>query len=96
MLKPTHNPGFEPNFVSCECVSESDHAAGEGAGSVLGGVGQLFLLIGLVGECVQRHGAAVAAEGATAERFTTAARLQGHGATGRLVLLRLVHLQPPS
>lgn len=86
------------NSNKCVFVCESDHAAAEGAGSGMDVIGQLVLLIRLRSECVQRHGAAVAAEGATAQRFTTAARLQSHRAIHRrhLVLLRLVHLQPAS
>lgn len=53
--------------------TESDHTAAEGTGSGLGLIAQLFLVLRLCSECVQGHRASVAAEGATAQRFTATA-----------------------
>lgn len=58
--------------------------------------GKYVLLLCLSGERVQGHGAAVAAEGATAQGFPAAARPQSHGVTGDLGVLLLVHLQSVS
>lgn len=74
--------------------TESDHTAAEGTGSGLGLIAQLFLILLLCSECVQGHWASVAAEGATAQRFTATARPQGQRVSGQFTFLRLVHLQP--
>lgn len=77
------------------CVSY--HTAAEGTGPWLDVRGYLVsFLFWLRSECVQRHRAAGATEGATAQRFTTAAWLKSHRATSCLILLHLIYFQPSS